>query len=106
MRRVIPLLISLVFSAVLCQGTELSQTRLMKGQTFVLDGFRVRVDVGPKRFTTSRGAPFEMLWFCLSVPRKLGQTDFSRCQLMLQYSRDRTLLSVPLSIRDGTPRNI
>ena len=45
-----------------------------------------------------------MLWFTLVVPQIVGKTDFGECQLMIQDTRGRTLLSVPLKVDHDTVR--
>jgi hypothetical protein len=94
----------LLLGTVASLSEEMERIDLKNHQTTTPDGFRIKVDVGSQHFTSQRGVPFDLFWFSLAVPRKIGDTDFCRCQLMVQDGRDRTLLSVPLSVRDGAPK--
>jgi hypothetical protein len=81
-----------------------SKVELKSGQTTAPDGFYLSLGVGTGHFQSDNGWPFEMLGFSLSVPRKVGEASFCSCQLEIQDTWGRTLLSAPLSSTNGAPK--
>lgn len=76
---------------------DIPYVELRAGQTSTPDGFNIRVSAGPQWYTPPGKTPGEMLWVTLSVPQKVGNNSLTGGELMVQDSRNRTILAVPLS---------
>ena len=76
----------------------LPSEELLGGATTASDGFFVKIESDVDKDT-----PGDLVWFLLAVPRKVGTTEFSMCQLQTLDWRGRVVLSVSLAPRGGDP---